>query len=428
MEAPESYLEEKLTEPALIDAIADFRARMPAQARLYVGGCSGEPTAAFEAFQAAPELAAGVTFLGIWIPGVNALDWAGLHPDARAETIFLSPALRTSFEAGHTRLRPLPYTQAWPWLATTPLDGAIIMTTPADGDGTLSLGVSADFAGAVLDRPDVPGLALTNSEMPRPADSPAWSQDRFEAHIEASHPLLQIPEKPLSPAFAAIAEHISSHIEHADTLQFGLGNVQQAVLGALGDHRNLKVHSGMVSDPLLGLLDAGAVDTITTGVAIGTDPLYARVAEDPRFRFRPVSHTHAIATLAAIPNFKAINSVIEIDLFGQANAEFIGSRQVSGTGGLVDFLRGGALSPGGTAIAALVSTARKGTVSRIVPRLTSNAISIARADLEFIVTEHGIADLRHADIDTRAAALIAIADPAFRGTLTNEWDQMRSAM
>ena len=428
MEAPESHLEEKLTEPALINAIADFRARMPAQARLYVGGCSGEPIAAFEAFQAAPELAAGVTFLGIWIPGVNALDWAGLHPDARAETIFLSPALRTSFEAGHTRLRPLPYTQAWPWLTTTSLDGAIIMTTPAGADGSLSLGVSADFAGAVLDRSDVPTLALINSEMPRPVDSPAWPLDRFEALIEASHPLLQVPEKPLPPAFAAIAETILSLIEDGDTLQFGLGNVQQSVLGVLTDHRALSVHSGMVSDPLLGLLDAGAVDTITTGVAIGTDPLYTRAAEDPRFRFRPVSHTHAIARLAAIPRFKAINSVIEVDLFGQANAEFVGSRQVSGTGGLVDFLRGGTLSPGGAAIAALVSTARKGTISRIVPRLRANATSIARADLRFIVTEHGVADLRHADIDTRAAALIAIADPAFRDTLANEWHQMRSAM
>lgn len=428
MEAPESHLEEKLAEPALIDAIADFRARMPAQARLYVGGCSGEPTAAFAAFQAAPELAAGVTFLGIWIPGVNALDWAGLHPDARAETIFLSPALRESFEAGQTKLRPLPYTQAWPWLATTPLDGAIVMTTPTGADGTLSLGVSADFAGAVLDRSDVPALALINPEMPRPADGPAWPRERFEAQIEAPRPLIQIPEKPLPSAFAAIAEHVSSLIEDGDTLQFGLGNVQQAVLGGLANHRDLKVHSGMVSDPLLDLLDAGRVDTITTGVVIGTNPLYGRAAEDSRFRFRPVSHTHAISTLARLPQFKAINSVIEVDLFGQANAEFIGARQVSGTGGLVDFLRGGALSPGGAAIAALVSTARKGTVSRIVPRLPANATSIARADLQFIVTEHGIADLRQADIDARADSLIAIADPAFQDTLAREWKQMRSAM
>lgn len=428
MEAPESHLEEKLAEPDLIDALARFRAQLPERARLYVGGCSGEPGAAFEAFRAVPELAAGLTFLGVWIPGVNALDWTGLNPQARAESIFLSPALRASFETGRIALRPLSYTQAWPWLESTPLDGAIVMTTPPDGQDQLSLGVSADFAGAVLDRADVPALALINPHMPRPTASLSWPAQRFCETVEAPRGLPQIADKPLPPAFDRIAGHIAERIENGDTLQFGLGNVQQAILGALHDHRGLAVHSGMVSDPLLSLLDTGAVEAVTTGVAIGTDRLYARAASDDRFRFRPVRDTHSLATLAAIPRFKAINSVIEVDLFGQANAEFIGARQVSGTGGLVDFLRGAALSPGGAAITALTSTARRGAVSRIVPRLAPNATSIARADVGLVVTEQGVADLRGKTIDARAEALIEIADPAFRGELQAAWQEIRSAL
>ncbi|MEM7458846.1 MAG: 4-hydroxybutyrate coenzyme A transferase, partial [Pseudomonadota bacterium] len=112
------------------EALARYRHSLPEKARIYVAGCSGEPLAAADAFQQAPDLAAGLTFLGIWIPGVNATDWAGLHPSALAESIFVSPALRPSFDDGRTQFRPLSYTQSTRWLSETPLDGGVVMVSP----------------------------------------------------------------------------------------------------------------------------------------------------------------------------------------------------------------------------------------------------------------------------------------------------------
>ncbi len=417
-----------MTRPVLLDALTRFRGSLPDKARVYVGGCSGEPLSAAEAMAGDPSLAEGITFAGVWIPGVNRTDWSALSETSTAESIFISADLRAGFEAGRVRFLPLPYTQAWPWLETAAIDGAIIGTSPPDANDRVSLGVSPDFADAVIARPDVLKLAIINPSMPAPPNAPTYPQDVFDLVVEQDTPLPEMVPVELPPTFAAIAGNIASLIEDGDTLQFGLGNVQQATLGALTGHRDLSVHSGMISNPLMPLLEDGVVEKVTAGVAIGTRELYDYCINNPRLSFNPVSHTHALSTLAAIPNFKAINSIIEVDLFGQANAEFINGKQVSGTGGLVDFLRGAGVSEGGRAITALASTARCGTISRIVPRLAKNATSIARADIGTVVTEHGVADLRGLDIDARAQALIEVADPAFKGSLTNEWDAIRSAM
>ncbi len=409
-----------------------FRESLPETARIYVAGCSGEPLAVVDAFDAAPDLAAGVTFLGIWIPGVNATDWAGLHPTAQAESIFISPALRPSFETGRTRFLPLSYSQSTRWLANTSLDAGIVMISPPDENGMVSLGVSADFSTLIVARDTVPLLGVINPALRAPINGPKIPVDRFKFVAEAEHPLVQVNEVELPETFANIGDRIADLCDAGDTLQFGLGNVQQAVLKSLCAHRDLRIHAGMISNPLVELLDSGAIESdygaITTGVAIGTNTLYDRAAEDDRILFAPVTYTHAITTLADIPNFKAINSCIEVDLFGQANAEFIKGRQVSGTGGLVDFLRGAAESDGGRAILALASTARKGTISRIVPRLPNDATSIARADVQTVVTEHGVADLTHKSIEDRAQALIAIADPQFQDQLAADWHEIRKGL
>jgi acyl-CoA hydrolase len=165
-----------------------------------------------------------------------------------------------------------------------------------------------------------------------------------------------------------------------------------------------------------------------TGLALGTRPLFDRCAEDVRIRFEPASFTHDIRTLAGIRRLVAVNSALEVDLFGQANAEFIDGRQVSGVGGLTDFLRGARLSDGGVPIVALAATAKAGQISRIVPRLAPGAVSVPRADMGVVVTEHGHADLRSLDLDGRAQALIAIAAPEHRDGLSNAWDEMRRGM
>ncbi len=420
----------KLT--SISEAIRQVTAASGAETRTYIGGCSGEPLALRDAFTSDPDLAAGLTALGIWIPGVNRTDWSSFHSSGKSETIFLSAELRSGFEAGRIAFRLLPYTQAWPWLKTTPLDLAVVMVTPPDRDGFVSLGVSADFSIAALERPGVTAIGLVNPQLAAPLDSPKIRASRFAVLADADSPLAELAPVDLPASFKAIADNIAGLIEDGDTLQFGLGNVQQAVLAALASHRDLNIHSGMISDPVIDLVDAGALDrdwaSVTTGTAIGTQRLYTAMHGLKGIRFAPVGETHAIDELAELPRLKAINSAIEVDLFGQANAEFIAGKQVSGTGGLVDFLRGAALSRGGRGILALASTAKGGRVSRIVPALAANATSIARADVATVVTEHGVADLRGLDLDARARAMIDIADPAFRAQLSDDWNRLRSAM
>jgi len=415
-----------LTYPPLSLAFGMFRKQLPSRARLYVGGGSGDPLALADLLRDQPELAAGLAFVGIWIPGINRTDWGSLHPEAQAETIFLPPDFRASFDSGRTRFLPMAYSQAWHRLCETPLDGAVIMVSPPGQDGKVSLGVCPDFAPALLARPDLPVLAVINACMPAPPNSPRVPLSRFVLAAEDTRPLVEGSASRLPHTFEMMAQHICSLIDAGDTLQFGLGNVQQAVLTALAGRRGLRIHSGMISDPIQSLMDGDPDLPITTGIAFGTAAFYDRLASAANVQFLPVSETHMPGRLAAIPRFTAINSLIEIDLFGQGNAEFMGGKQVSGLGGLSDFLRGASLSPGGKGIVAFASTAQKGAVSRIVPRLSEGTVSLARTELDIVVTEHGIARLRGRDLDERAEALIAIADPAHRRALAAEWAGMRS--
>lgn len=396
--------------------------------RVYVAGCTGQPTALFDAFRNQPDRAAGLTFHGIWIPGVNRIDWAGLHGDARGEASFASPDWADSARAGRHRVVPETYSASWARLAAASADVAIALVAPPDAAGRCSLGVAVDFTPAAWTRARH-RLLLMVPGMPVPRDGITLPLADADAIVEVEQDLLTVPPVTPDPAFAAIAGHIRSLLRDGDTLQFGLGKVQLAMLANLTGLRDLRLHAGMVSDPLLPLLSHDVLhdgpEAVTAGVALGSTDLYKAVAADPRLRFRPVGFTHDIRTLAAIPRLVAINSVIEIDLFGQANAEYLGGEAISGGGGLLDFLRGARASDGGLPILALVSTARGGTLSRIVPRLSAPAITIPRADVALVVTEHGIANLRGLDEEARAMALIGIADPAHRDGLEAAWAQAR---
>ncbi|MGE5564582.1 MAG: acetyl-CoA hydrolase/transferase family protein [Parcubacteria group bacterium] len=393
---------------------------------MFVPCGAGEPVALYDAFAREPELAKGLTFLGALLPGCNRHDWAALHPEAKAEGTFVSADWRASFEAGRFAFRPLTYFQTYGWLANTPLDAAFFHVSAPDENDRCSFGVAADLSRAVVGR-DVLKIALVNRRMPytRGAGCP---QEAFDIVVEVDEPLVEYDCGALDPAFDKIAATIAELTPDGASVQFGLGKAGVAALAALKGRRGLKIHSGMVTDPLLAALDAGAVDEVVTGLALGTKPLFDRCAEDVRIRFEPASYTHDIRTLAGIRRLVAVNSALEVDLFGQANAEFIDGRQVSGVGGLTDFLRGARLSDGGVPIVALNATAKGGEISRIVPRLPPNAVSVPRADIGVVVTEHGHADLRSLDLDARAEALIAIAAPEHREGLSNAWREMRRTM
>ena len=395
--------------------------------RIYVPGVAAEPYIFDEAIGAEPELAREATFFGIWIPGVNRTDWTRHHPTSRSELIFLSPDFEPAFTAGRASFRPLTYTQSWAWLEQTRVDAAIIQVSPPDAKGLCSFSAASDFTTALIDRTEII-LAQINPALQAMPGAPTIERARLTAEIEVETSPRGYEAGASPPAFAAIADQISALVRDGDTLQFGLGKVQLAVLPTLTHHRDLTIHSGMVSDPLLELLDGPQIRAIRTGAVLGGRALHAALSHDRRVTMTPVRDTHAVRVLAGLERFTAINSVIEVDLFGQANGEFVGGRQVSGGGGLLDFARGAQASRGGRAIFALASTAKMGAVSRIVPRLDAGAVTLTRADVEIVVTEHGVADLRQGDIDQRAERRIDIAAPEHRAALSSAWDEMRRAM
>ena len=230
-----------------------------------------------------------------------------------------------------------------------------------------------------------------------------------------------------------IARHIADHIPDGACLQFGVGAAPTAALSGLRHHKELSIHSGVMGDICLDLIEAGVVTNArkpvdrgvsTTNTVLGTRRLFDHVHDNPAVQVRPATHTHDHATIAAIPNFRAINSAVEIDLTGQVNAETAGGRYVGAVGGQVDFVRGALAGDGGRSIIALPATALGGKASRIVPRLET--VTLPRSDADLVVTEHGVADLRGATLNERAERIIAIAAPEYREELSRAWHDRES--
>jgi acyl-CoA hydrolase len=261
-------------------------------------------------------------------------------------------------------------------------------------------------------------VGIVNPNMPDVPNGPRLPLDRFAGLVQAEDPLPTYEAGGIGAQVAQIADHIVGLLGDGCTLQLGLGKVQTAVLAALARSRlsGLGFHAGMISAALLQPLRRGLFSRgVVSGVALGDRAFYAAVAELPEIVFAPVGHTHDAAVLARTPGLVSVNSVIEMDLFGQANAEAIDGRQVSGQGGLLDFHRAARVQAGGRAILALASTAKGGTISRIVPRLAAGTpVCVARGDVDIVVTEHGVAQLGGLSLTERAHALICIADPRHR--------------
>ena len=399
-----------------------------------MAGCAGEPAQLIEALTKRPETATGVRFTGVHIPGVNSFCYADLTPSTRQRSIFLSPVLRNAFEAGRVEYVPISYSSAYQWLTNTYFDWAFFQG--ADAGAGINLSLAADFTpAAITNAKRIVGIC--NAQLPI-TSAPSITDPRLHK-IYADAALLNYDAGTLSPAFAQLGQIIAAHIPNGATLQFGLGKLQKALMQALHGHRNLRVHSGMVSDPLLDLERAGALAKdaepgVCTGVALGSSALYQRM-QDIRFvRFMPVSHTHAASTLAQLSQFVSINSIIEIDLTGQVNAEMLAGQQISGGGGMSDFITGARINLSGKSILAATASVRSAAastefVSRIVCQLSpGTAVTIPRHDVDCVATEFGLVQLKHLSIDERAAALISIADPRFRDTLARQWAALRAGI
>ncbi len=413
-----------------IDALLD---QLKPGDEVYVAGCAGEPTQFIQALIKRPEAATGVRFTGVHIPGVNSFCYADLTASTRQRSIFLSPALRNAFKCGRVEFLPISYIAAFQWLANTRFDWAIFQG--AEHGAGINLSLAADFTpAAIINAKHIIGICNANLPM---TSAPSISDVRLHK-IYADSALLGYDAGTLSPPFWALGKVIAEHIPNGATLQFGLGKLQKSLMQALHAHRNLRVHSGMVSDPLLDLERAGALaidgaPPICTGVALGSSALYERMQDASFVRFTPVCHTHAAATLTQLQQFVSINSIIEIDLTGQVNAEMLAGQQISGGGGMSDFTIGARINPNGKSILATTASARNHAstelVSRIVCKLPLGcAVTIPRFEVDCVATEFGLVQLKHLSIDERAAALISIADPHFREELARQWAVLRAGI
>lgn len=402
--------------------------------RVYWPGCAGHSPLFERWLGASPEQARDVEFCGVWLPGANRFDPTALHPQARARVIFLPPAMHAAHDEGRIGMMPLHYSDAVRWLGTPGrFDLVLLHLSPPDAQGRCSYSVAADFSPAVLEAldPGVPVLAHFNPRLPRTC-GPAVELSRISAWVEAAEPPLTVADEAPDEPMTRLAQQVATLARDGDTVQLGMGRLQAAVLAQLRSRRGLCVHAGMVSDGLLGLLQAGALaprsrdkPPVCTGVALGSQALYEALADETLARFAPVSFTHAPMALAGVPRLLAINSALQVDLYGNVNVEWLSGRRVSGVGGLLDFVRGARLSPGGRSVLALNAAAAGGSVSRIVPVLDAGCTSVPRSDVDFIATEHGCVNLRELDADARAQALIGLAAPAFREGLQRAWRTLR---
>lgn len=289
------------------------------------------------------------------------------------------------------------------------VDVALIQVAPPGPDGRCSLGVGVDYLADALAHARIV-IAEVNDHCPDSAGAGVeW--DRLDAVVRSSRPLLTAPRVVPGELEAAIAEHVAAVVLDGDTIQLGVGALPEAVIAALADHRQLGVHSGMVSDAVLDLIERGSITNehkrrdrglTIAGAALGSERLFTALAERHEIQLRPVSYTHDATTLAEVGPLAAINSAVEVDLTGQVNAERVGDRRVGAIGGQVDFLRAAAAGDG-RAIIALPS-------ARIVEML-GGPVSTARSDVDWIVTEHGACSLRGLSDDRRRRELLRVAGP-----------------
>ena len=410
-------------------ALTDFFA--PGQ-RVFQPTLSNESALLAQELQSLPERARGVEFCGLQFPGIDTFDPLALHPQARQTAYFMGPGLRTGLAQGRASLLALDYPGIVRHLAhSAPMDLAIAHLSEPDPDGWCSPGLSCDFLPLVWSRARR-RVAHINPCMPRVASSFRVHVSELDAQVVSEQPLLDFRDPPAGEIERRIGALVAPLVQDGDTLQFGIGSVPLGLAQALTGHRKLRFHGGLASSALRTLWEAGAMDRDarhTAGVVLGDASFREFIAGMDTLWLAPVDHTHHPAVLARIPRLVAINSAVEVDLFGQVNAERAGGVLAAGAGGLPAFAQGALASPGGRSLICLASTARKGTVSRIVPSLTQEGLcTLPRYLADTVVTEHGVAQVRDLSLDERAQALIAIAAPEHRESLTQSWQTLRTRL
>jgi len=396
--------------------------------RVFVHGSAVTPTAMLSALAGQKERLRGVELVFISVYGPIFVDQPGMEESFHLNALFVSASIREAVDAGRADFVPV-FLSEIPELfkrRVLPLDGAIVQVSPPDRSGYCSLGPSVDVARSAVDSARYL-IAQVNPRVPRTHGDGMIHASRFAAMTWHEAPLHEaVFGGEIGPAETRIGELVAERIEDRSTLQIGIGAIPDAVLRALGGHRDLGVHTEMFSDGLLELCERGVVTNryktihphkTVTGFALGSRRLYDFIDDNPGFAFLDIDYVNEPAIIGRNPRVVAINAAIEIDLTGQVCADSIGMRQYSGIGGQMDFMRGAVLSEGGLPILVLTSRTKSG-IPRIVPTLRPGAgVVTTRGHVHTVVTEYGRAELFGQNLRERARRLIELAHPEDRAAL-----------
>jgi len=343
----------------------------------------------------------------------------------RHNAVFIGANVRDAINDGRADYTPIYLSEIEGLFESgaMPIDVALIEVSPPDAHGFCSFGVGVDTT-LTAARVARYVIAQVNDQMPRTYGDSFIHVSDIDAVVESSRPLCAMKKPEISDLQVAIAKNVASLIEDGAVLQTGIGGIPDAVLPFLMDRKDLGVHSELVSDGVIPLIEAGVLTgarknfkprKIIVGFVLGTKTIFDFVNDNPIFEFHPTAYTNDPGFIARNDKMVAINSALQVDLTGQVCSDSIGNRFYSGIGGQVDFLRGASRSKGGKPIIAISSTAKSGNISRIVPMLDPGAgVVTSRGLVRYVVTEYGVAYLHGKSIRERAKALIEIAHPKFR--------------
>jgi acetyl-CoA hydrolase len=309
-----------------------------------------------------------------------------------------------------------------------PLDVLLLRLRPHPNKACFSAGVICDFVPAMVAAARCV-VAEIDERLPLTGQDALVAADDIDVLVDADGDEILLPDPEPDAVEMQVARQVADRIPDGATIQLGIGTLPVAVCRALEGHRDLGIHSGVISDAVVGLVERGVVTNarkggdagfIVTGGLFGSERLKAFADGNPAVQMRAADYTHSQRVMAGLQALHSINSAIEVDLSGQVNSEVAGGRYLGAVGGQADFVRGAQASAGGRSILALPASTADGRHSRIVASLDSRPVTTARADVDLVVTEHGVADLRGRSLRQRASLLAAVAAPAFRDQLLAE--------
>ncbi|WP_394237378.1 acetyl-CoA hydrolase/transferase family protein [Niallia oryzisoli] len=350
-------------------------------------------------------------------------------PSLSHVSYFLSGASRRAFLQGQCELVPNHFRQVPRILReSTKTSLVLAAASPIDEHGYFSLGTQADYVSSFIGK--VPFFLEVNRKMPRTFGANQIHISQIEGYVTVDYPLHEVLMPHVTDTDRCIGSLIAEQIEDGATIQAGIGAIPNAVISLVGGHKNLGIHTELLSDGVIDLVESGVVNgiekktypgKIVTTFALGTQKLYDFLHENPAVEFLPVEVVNDPREIAKEDQMISINATTEVDFFGQCASETIGGNYYSSTGGQADFAQGASLAKKGKGFICLHSTTKDGLISRIRPHLTAGSIvTTSKNDVDRIVTEYGVAELRGKSISQRSKALIQIAHPKFRDELTHE--------